>query len=489
MSIAARLGRERQVRLPGPRGVDALASVLRFRADPLTYLTLASREHGGIVDLGFPGRLHVGVFAPDLARRVLTAPPDTVQELPPAPFSIPDARGSGVVTSSGSEHDRYRETLMRALTTRHLERYQRRFLAIAGHGLRAWEGRREIDIGAETEAMTRRAAEALLFDLDHRLDDRPDSGPDDRPDGGPGADPAQARAALDTLIRSQRSPRRAQLSALLPVDIPGVCFGGTLRRVYATLDAVVARLAGAGADCLGRSIAEVAGPRLSVAELRDNLVQLYLAGHDTVSRALAWTLYLLARHPDVQAALVEELRAVAHDPGFQALDALPLLDAAVKESLRLYPTSPFGIRYLVRPLALGGHALPAGAAIVYSPCVTHRLEREFPEPHAFRPQRFLGRKALPAYMPFAFGYSSCVGALFAQMQIKALVALVLPGFALAVAPGVEPRVACQWHGSLRHLYPREAIRLSLSPRTSEHLAGAATTTPAGGQQHASRART
>lgn len=448
------LGRTQSARLPGPRGMDAATSVIRFRTDPLAFLALASRQHGGLVDLGFPAWLHVGVFAPELARRVLTAPPDVVQEVPPLPVALPDVRGRGVVTSAGLDHARYRETMMRALTTRHLDRYQRRFAGIVEQHVHGWRERqrpgREIDLSAEAVTITRRAAEALLFDL---------------PAGDDGDGVAtRTRAALGELVQSQRSPRRAQLSALLPFDVPGLSFGGTMRRIYATLDAVVEQMQSASPDSVGRAIAEAAQPRFTVAELRDNLVQLYLAGYDTVSCALAWTVYLLARHPRVQADLAAELRALPDGAGFEALDALPLLDAVVKESLRLYPTSPFGIRYLVRPFELGGHGLPPGTALIYSPWVTHRLEREFPEPHAFRPERFMHSKVPAAYMPFAFGPSSCVGALFAQMQIKTFAARIVPGLAIAVAPGVRPRVACQWHGSLRHLYPREPIRITVAPR-------------------------
>jgi cytochrome P450 len=454
MSMLAALQRKQRARLPGPRGMDALTSVARFRADPLGHLALASRQYGGLVDLRFPIRLHVGVFAPELARRVLMAPPDVVQEIAPLPVALPDIRGRGVVTAAGEDHARYRETMMRALTTRHLERYQRRFAGIVEQRVRGWRTQAEaghpVDLSAEAGTVTRRAAEALLFDL-------PGDGADD-------AAAASARAVLDELVRTQRSPRRAQLSAILPFDVPGLSFGGTTRRIYATLDAVVERLPSASADCVGRAIDEAAQPRLTVAELRDNLVQLYLAGHDTVSCALAWTVYLLARHPQVQADLAAELRSLPPGAGFEALDRLPLLDAVVKESLRLYPTSPFGIRYLVRPFELAGHELPAGTALIYSPWVTHRLEREFPEPDAFRPERFLQGKAPQGYMPFAFGPTSCVGALFAQMQIKTFVTLIVPGLAVSVAPGVHPRVACQWHGSLRHLYPQEPIRITVAPR-------------------------
>ena len=106
----------------------------------------------------------------------------------------------------------------------------------------------------------------------------------------------------------------------------------------------------------------------------------------------------------------------------------------------------------------------SATALIYSPWVTHRLEREFAEPHAFRPERFLRGKVPHAYMPFAFGPSSCVGALFAQMQLKTFAAQIVSGLAISVPPGAHPRVACQWHGSLRHLYPQEPIRITVTPR-------------------------
>lgn len=346
--MIAALGRMQSARLPGPCGMDAATSVIRFRTDPLAFLTLASRQYGGLVNLGFPARLHVGVFAPELATARAHGATGHGPGGAATVRGASDVRGRGVVTSAGQDHARYRETMMRALTTRHLERYQRRFAGIVAQHVHGWREHqrsgREIDLSAEAVAITRRAAEALLFDL-------PAS------DGGDGV-ATRTRAALSEQARSQRSPHRAQLSALLPFDVPGISFGGTMRRVYATLDAVVEQMPSASPDCVGRTIAEAAQPRFTVAELRDNLVRLYLAGYDTVSCALAWTLYLLAKHPHVQADLAAELCSLPDGAGFEALDALPLLDAVVKESLRLYPTSPFGLRYLVRRFEIGGHELP-----------------------------------------------------------------------------------------------------------------------------------
>lgn len=147
--------------------------------------------------------------------------------------------------------------------------------------------------------------------------------------------------------------------------------------------------------------------RLSDTELRDQLITLLLAGHETTASALAWSLYELGRHPDLHARTVAAVR--------DGDDAW--LDAVLKESMRLHPIIPMVVRTLMKPATIGGHDLPAGATVGPSIIVSHQATDAFPDPEVFRPERFLGHNP-PAntWIPFGGGVRRCIGAGFSLME-------------------------------------------------------------------------
>ena len=136
------------------------------------------------------------------------------------------------------------------------------------------------------------------------------------------------------------------------------------------------------------------GSQLSDDELMGQATVMFLAGHETTSFTLAWTLLLLAQHPPVLEALGAEIDAVlgARPPELADAAAMPVLDRVIKESQRLLPATPFlFIRRSTAGFRLGDHALPEGASIILSPLVTHRLPSVFEEPLRFRPDVFICR--------------------------------------------------------------------------------------------------
>jgi cytochrome P450 len=151
------------------------------------------------------------------------------------------------------------------------------------------------------------------------------------------------------------------------------------------------------------------GRPMSDQELRDELVTLLVAGHETTATALSWATERLIRHPDKLARLRDEVAA--------GEDAY--LDAVVKETLRVRPVLPLVVRRLTEPVEIGGHLLPAGARV--APCIylVHRDPEVYPDPHAFRPERFLEQPAgTYTWIPFGGGVRRCLGASFAQFEMK-----------------------------------------------------------------------
>jgi cytochrome P450 len=186
-------------------------------------------------------------------------------------------------------------------------------------------------------------------------------------------------------------------------------------------------------------------------ELRDQLVTLLLAGHETTAAGLAWALYELGRHPE----LLRRAQRAA-DEGDD-----DYLEAVTKESLRLHPIIPMVVRYLTRPATIGGIDLPAGISVGPSILLAHQDPEAYPEPERFRPQRFLGTSP-PAstWIPFGGGVRRCIGAGFSLLEGVAVLHEVLSGLDVSVVPGHRDRPRVRNITSV----PAEGARIVVRPR-------------------------
>jgi cytochrome P450 len=172
-------------------------------------------------------------------------------------------------------------------------------------------------------------------------------------------------------------------------------------------------------------------------EIRDELVTLLFAGHETTQIAMSWMLYHLARHPEALAKLRAELDAGDGSP--EALLRSPYLDAAWSETLRMMPIVPDMLRTTTAPLRLGGVELPVGTHLCFVAAMVHTRPDMYPEPHAFRPERFLERKFGPhEFLPFGGGVRRCLGAGFATVEGKVVVGTVLRAFDVESLQEEEP---------------------------------------------------
>jgi len=172
------------------------------------------------------------------------------------------------------------------------------------------------------------------------------------------------------------------------------------------------------------------GQPLTDDELRDELMTLLVAGHETTATALAWALELLSRNPEALAKLVDDERAGGGD----------YLDAVIKETLRLRPVVPAVVRRLQAPMEFGGWELPAGVNIAPSIYLMHRRPDLYPDPLAFRPERFLGDDPPGTYewIPFGGGVRRCLGASFAMFEMKVVLRAALKAVRLRAEPGRRP---------------------------------------------------
>jgi cytochrome P450 len=194
------------------------------------------------------------------------------------------------------------------------------------------------------------------------------------------------------------------------------------------------------------------GEPMSDREVRDQLMTLLVAGHETTATALAWTLDLLAHHPEALARLQREV-----DAGEETY-----LRAVIAESLRLRPVVPLAGRRLTSDLRVDGLDLPAGTDVTPAIWLTHTRADTYPEPYAFRPERFLnGAPKTYAWIPFGGGIRRCLGAAFAEMEMRIVLSEILRRRALRPASRNAERVA------RRNVTfsPRHGTRLIAAPRT------------------------
>lgn len=284
---------------------------------------------------------------------------------------------------------------------------------------------------------------------------------------------ATAQAVFVAFRSHQRAQPLLTPAALLPGWLPG-WRGRTTRRTAASIRALIARLtearaaeiaAGTAPDDLATKIMTTPDPEtgecFGTDEMIDQVAIFFLAGHETSASALVRALYLAATHPEWQERIAAEAQSLRPDIG--ALSALRDTRAVFRETLRLYPPVPMLLREAACPETFRGRPVPAGAQIVLSPWHLHRHDRLWPEPDAFRPERWHAPcpAARAAYIPFSAGPRSCPRAAFAMAEGPLLLAMILRDFRVEPAPGRAPVPVA--HLTVRS---RDGIWLRLTPRQS-----------------------
>ena len=281
----------------------------------------------------------------------------------------------------------------------------------------------------------------------------------------------------DSTDRVSDSMRTFQRTLAAPSMVPGP-LGSLLRwradaataELHAIIDRVIrARRSGSRGDDLLQRLLDAVDPedervRLSEADIRDHLVTFLLAGHETTSNTLTWTLGLLARDPVAQAAVRDEIRSVVGAKRVTADDvrALPLTESAINEAMRLYPPVYLIARRAKQAVEVGGYTLPAGAEAVLWIYFTHRDPRFFPKPDAFVFDRFANGSTdglhKHAYVPFGAGPRACIGRAFATNEAIAILATLLARVRVHAAgrpiAAVSPRITLSPKGGMPLVFER-----------------------------------
>jgi len=357
--------------------------------------------------------------------------------------------GDGMLISEGDFWKRQRRLAQPAF---HLRRLKALAAAMAGAATRmtqGWQHGQVIEVMAAMNAVTMDIAAQTLFGADV---------------SGDIGEVAEAMAVL------QEETGRIRASAFF--ELPEFLVrprGRPFREAVATLDRIVNRIvaerraSGETRDDLLSMLLEArdeeTGQGMTDRQLRDELMTLFLAGHETTAIALTWTFHLLGQTPRAEAILqaeVDEALGERDAPSFEDLEKLPYARMVAEEAMRLYPPAYVFSRRALADDELGGYRMPAGAHIVISPYALHRRPDYWPEPDAFWPERFApgARTDRPklAYLPFGGGPRICIGNSFAMMEHAIVLAAAVRHWHLESIPGVEvrtePRITLRPRGGL-----------------------------------------
>jgi cytochrome P450 len=429
-------------------------SVFEPRGDSIGYLTRCAREFGDIVFFRFLGVPACFVNRPDYIESVLVTQNNNFVKSKDY-RAMRRVLGNGLLLSEGEFWRRQRKLIQPAFHQERIVAYADIMTDHAQRMLSSWSDGQTLDIHEAMMHLTLGIVAKTLFDADvsHEAED--------------------VDAALSILMG--KFLRQAGLALLLPAWVP-LPTSRLLKRAVGRLDKVIY-----GIIEQRRASGQMSGDLLSVflqahddegvgmtdRQLHDEIMTLFLAGHETTANVLSWTWFLLGLNPEVEEKLIEELRRVlgGRVPTPADLPQLVYTDMVLRESMRLYPPVWVIGRRALAPFRLGEYELPADTNMLISQLILHRDARYFPEPLQFNPDRWSPSDpravSLPrfAYFPFGGGPRVCIGAGFAMMEAVLLLATIAQQFRIQIAPG--QKVKMQPTVTLR---PRNGIPVTLKRR-------------------------
>ncbi len=403
--------------------------------DPLPILLGCYERYGPVFTTRLFHGKQVWMLGPEANQFMLVSHPENFVWREGSFGDLIPLLGDGLLTIDGAYHDRARRIMMPAFHSEQIEASQTAMAREAAAAMEDWGDGDVVDIYHWMRDLAMRIAMRALLGLD----------PDDANHGAAAARHFEIALAFYGTDAPQRV-RRDRRSAWR-----------RMRRSRAVLDEIVhseitrrrARPDAQRLDILSLLIGarDEDGSGLSDVEVRDQVMTLMFAGHDTSTSTVSFQLYELARNPVARTRLCDELDgALGGDaPNMAQLHrGLPYLDMVTDETLRLYPPAWIGPRKSVRSFEFAGREVPAGAYVNYCSWASHRLPHVFEEPDSFQPERFeRGRKtALPrgAYVPFGAGSRICIGKRFGQTEVKLVTAMVLQRFLPELLPGHRMKV-------------------------------------------------
>jgi cytochrome P450 len=438
---------------PGPQDFS-FARTLQAARDPLPLLLGLYEEYGPIFSVRLLHSPVIFMLGPEANHFVTVAHPENFHWRESSFGDLIPLLGDGLLTIDDAYHDRARAIMMPAF---HREQVAASVAAMVDEARPAIERLRPgevVDVYEWMRNLAMRIAMRALLGLD----------PDESGKGAAAAEHFERALGfygIDfhlRLLRGPGSPWSKMVRSRAVLD--EIVYGEIAQRRAAPDESrmdILSLLVG---------VRDEAGEGFTDKEVRDQVMTLMFAGHDTSTSTLTFMMHELARHPDVVERLWEEQDRVlgGEAPDIDRLEReMPYLDMVLDEVLRLYPPAWIGPRRAVRDFEFGGHRVSRGAYVNYCSWASHRIPEVFPEPEAFIPERFERERkaALPrgAYVPFGGGRRICIGKRFGQTEVKLVATMLLQRLRLDAMPGRTMTVR-----QMPTLSPRGGLRMRVLSR-------------------------
>jgi cytochrome P450 len=425
---------------PGPEGTLIGGNIHQFRAHLLDFLLEAARDYGPLTSFRIGPRRVFLASAPELIEQVpITNAKRYIKHFGARAYK--PVLGNGLVTSEGEFWHRQRKLIQPVFLKARVQSYAPIMGELTERMLASWTSGKTIRINHEFGTLTSRIALKTLFDLDDDGD----------------------REQFNDTLRLSFDLMSARLRRIfkLPLWVPTpetLCLKRSISELERTVEGFIASARSRpnmGDDLLSRLMLaqHEDGTRMSKRQLRDEVMTLYLAGHETTALTLTWTWYLLAQHQRVEEKLVTEWQQVlaGRTPTADQLQQLPYTAAVITESMRLFPPVYVIGREATGDLELGGYRVKRGYTVLMSQWVNHRDPEYFPEPDEFRPERWENglTKRIPkfAYYPFGGGQRMCIGSTFASIEAPIVLATIGQRYRFTVDPeaviNIKPQITLE----------------------------------------------
>ena len=413
---------------------DAASNLRAFQSDPVQMLSRTFASHiPDVVDLQIGPRRATFVTHPEHVEHILVRNARGYTKATRGYSMLRKVLGSGLVTSEGELWRRQRRIAQPAFHRRRIAAFAEMMVAAAERSVAerwapAARAGAPIDLADEMMRITLDVVSETMLGLTA------------------GGDADVVSRALPLVLEHVVHRISHPLSVNERIPTPrNLRYRRALGELDGLIDRVIAsrRRGASGAgdllDMFMEARDEETGESMDDRQLRDEVMTMYLAGHETTAVALAWTFYLLAQDPASEAQVRDELDRVlgGRSPGLDDLAAFDVTRRVIEEAMRLYPPVWILGRAAAEDDEIGGHRIPRGRLVFASPFLTHRRPDLYPDPERFDPDRFLPERksALPrlAYFPFSAGQRKCIGDHFAMMEAQLVLATVLPRFSFELA--------------------------------------------------------
>lgn len=403
-------------------------NLLDFPNDPIACMQKLQQRHGLVAALQQDSTKIYFAFGPEYNHQVLS----DSQTYHSRFFAIRGNRNSsqrrlssGLLSMNGDEHKQQRRMVMDAFLKRAIQGYLPAIKLHAEEMLADWQPGKERDIARDMTEFMLRLTSSILFgmnnpDLAYRIGRMIDHWVHLNHELGMGA-------YISSPEISDRYSDLLSFAADLEVEITDL-----IRQ---------RRTGNNGPDMLSMILqAHDSQGRISDEQLVGQAALIFAAAHLTTAHSLSWTLFLIAQHPSVMATLNQELRTQLSGgfPTWDAAEKLLVMERVIKESMRVLPASAYSQRMTTQPTQLGPFQLPCEAGVVFSQFITHHLPELYPDPEAFRPERWIDLNPSPySYLPFGAGPRMCIGGPLALLIMKTVLPTILQRFKLTSVPYSE----------------------------------------------------